>query len=77
MKSSLRVRAVANAINLSTAAGLLLAGLTRTRLEKGPDGLLFGTDYRPRLPLAGAFTVGNVIFYRADRTASSIPGRIS
>ncbi|WP_425863505.1 hypothetical protein [Arthrobacter sp. TWP1-1] len=68
MKSSLRIRAVANAVNLSTAVGLLLAGLTRTRIERGPDGLLFGTDYQPKLPLAGAFTVGNVIFYRAERT---------
>ena len=67
MRPPLRIRAVANAINLSTAAGLLLAGLTRTRIERGPDGLIFGTGYRPKLPLAGAFTVGNVIFYRADR----------
>ncbi|MFQ4148418.1 hypothetical protein AAGW05_06935 [Arthrobacter sp. LAPM80] len=64
---TLRVRAVANAVNLSTAAGLLLAGLTRTRVEKGPQGLVFGTNYKPRLPLAGAFTVGNVVFYRAGR----------
>lgn len=67
MKTSRQIRALANALNLSTAAGLLLAGLTRTQIEKGPDGLIFGTDYQPKLPLAGAFTVGNVIFYRADR----------
>lgn len=63
----MRARQVANALNLATAAGLLLAGLTRTRVEKGTDGLVFGTGYRPKLPMAGAFTVGNVIFYRADR----------
>ncbi|WP_245934642.1 DUF4157 domain-containing protein [Arthrobacter psychrolactophilus] len=67
MRFSLRVRAVANALNLSTASGLLLAALTRTSIEAGPEGLIFGTHYRPRLPHAGAFTVGNVIFYRADR----------
>ncbi|MHA7305792.1 hypothetical protein ACX80E_11200 [Arthrobacter sp. TMN-49] len=67
MKASLHVRALANALNLSTAAGLLLAGLSRTHLQKGPDGLILGTHYTPALPLAGAFTVGNVIFYRADR----------
>lgn len=61
------IRAVANAMNLSTASGLLLAGLTRTRIEQGPHGLIFGTDYQPKLPIAGAFTVGNVIFYRTDR----------
>lgn len=62
-----RIRAVANALNLSTAAGLLLAGLSRTRVERGPHGLVFGTNYQPTLPIAGAFTVGNVIFYRTDR----------
>ncbi|MCU6479485.1 hypothetical protein QO003_003955 [Arthrobacter silviterrae] len=67
MRAALRCRQLANALNLSTAAGLLLAALSRTPVEPGPDGLLFGTEYRPKLPLAGAFTVGNVIFYRADR----------
>lgn len=67
MRAALHIRRVANATNLSTAAGLLLAALTRTSIERGPNGLLFGTKYQPRLPLADAFTVGNVIFYRADR----------
>ncbi|WP_243399878.1 hypothetical protein [Arthrobacter glacialis] len=67
MRAPLRLRALANAVNLSTATGLLLAGLSRTPLEPGPDGLILGTHYRPKLPKAGAFTVGNVIFYRADR----------
>lgn len=62
-----RVRALANAANLSTAAGLLLAKLSRTSVERGPHGLLLGTNYTPKLPLAGAFTVGNVVFYRAER----------
>lgn len=62
-----RLRAVANALNLSTAAGLLLAKLSRTPVEPGPHGLLLGTNYTPTLPMAGAFTVGNVIFYRAER----------
>lgn len=61
------IRAVVNVANLSTGAGLLLAAMTRTPIEKGPEGLLFGTNYQPKLPLAGAFTVGNVIFYRAER----------
>lgn len=63
----MRARQLANALNLSTPAGLLLAALTRTPVQGGPDGLLLGTGYRPRLPPAEAFTVGNVIFYRADR----------
>ena len=69
MRAALRVRQLANAFNLSTGAGLLLAALSRTPVERGPDGLLLGTGYRPKLPLAGAFTVGNVVLYRADRAA--------
>ncbi|MDO5752149.1 hypothetical protein [Arthrobacter sp.] len=67
VNASQRIRAVANAVNLSTATGLLLATLSRTRVEKGPQGLLLGINYKPTLPFAGAFTVGNVVFYRADR----------
>lgn len=67
MKNVHRVRQVANALNFSTASGLLLAALSKTKIESGPHGLILGLDYQPRLPLAGAFTVGNVIFYRADR----------
>lgn len=67
MRASLRVRQVANGLNLSTAAGFLLAALTRTPVVTGPQGLVFGVNYQPKFPLAGAFVVGNVIFYRADR----------
>lgn len=51
--------------NLSTPLGLLIAAATRTRLVRGPDGLLLGFGYRPPLPKAGAFTVGNVVLFRA------------
>lgn len=67
MKIAYKVRQVANALNLSTASGLILAALSKTTVEPGPNGLLLGTNYKPALPLAGAFTVGNVIFYRANR----------
>lgn len=68
MKAEHRLRQVANLLNLSTVAGLTLALLSKTKIEPGPEGLIFGLDYQPRLPIAGAFTVGNVIFYRAERT---------
>lgn len=51
--------------NLSTPLGLLVAALTGTRVVRGPEGLLLGFGYRPRLPKAGAFTVGNVVLFRA------------
>ncbi|HEV7167029.1 MAG TPA: hypothetical protein VGN49_03575 [Micrococcaceae bacterium] len=67
MTEGQRLRLAANLLNLSTPLGLLLAAVTRTRLESGPQGLILGTGYRPKLPVAGAFTVGNVVVYRADR----------
>jgi hypothetical protein len=55
------VRATANLINLSTVLGLLIALAGGCRLRRGPDGLVKAEGYRPRLPKAGAFTVGNVV----------------
>lgn len=60
-----RLRAGWNWANLSTPLGLLVAAATRTEVVRGPDGLLLGFGYRPRLPRAGAFTVGNVVLFRA------------
>jgi hypothetical protein len=78
MKAFHLLRAGANLLNLSTACGVLLASATGTRLERGPQGLLLGTGYRPRLPKAGAFTVGNVVLYRADRAfIDAHPGLLS
>ncbi|MFI6598843.1 hypothetical protein ACIBHX_21515 [Nonomuraea sp. NPDC050536] len=56
-----RFRRVVNYINLATPLGLLISvvgGATRT---PGPNGLVFAFGYRYRFPIAGAFTVGNVI----------------
>ena len=61
----LRLRAAWNMANLSTPLGLLIAAVTRTRVVRGPEGLVLGVGYRPRLPRAGAFTVGNVVLFRA------------
>lgn len=63
----LRFRQVGNVLNLSTPCGLLLAGLGRARLRRGPDGLLIAEGYRWRFPIAGAFTVGNVVLTRSPR----------
>lgn len=53
-----------NTLNLSTLLGLLVAAVARTPLRRGPGGLFVAESYRPRLPVAGAFTVGNVVFTR-------------
>lgn len=52
-------------LNASTPLGLLLAVFARTPVRHGPRGLLIATGYRWRLPAAGAFTVGNVVLFRA------------
>lgn len=60
-----RLRALCNMANLSTPLGLLVAAAARTALVPGPEGLLLGFGYRFPLPKAGAFTVGNVVLFRA------------
>ena len=65
MRTGHRLRQVANLLNGSTLLGLLLAAAARTRVSNGPRGLLVATGYRWRLPFARAFTVGNVLLFRA------------
>ncbi|MCU1532466.1 MAG: hypothetical protein JWO49_2037 [Arthrobacter sp.] len=65
MTSGQRLRQMANLLNGSTLLGLLLAACARTPVRGGPHGLLIATGYRWRLPCAGAFTVGNVVLFRA------------
>jgi hypothetical protein len=78
VKPAYRVRLIVNAVNLSTALGLLLAvaATRRTggpRLRRAGDGLLVAGGYRPPVPVASAFTVGNVILVRGD--AADLPAR--
>jgi hypothetical protein len=56
-----RLRLVVNLVNGSTIFGAVVARAGGARLAKGPDGLLTATGYRPPVPVAPAFTVGNVI----------------
>jgi hypothetical protein len=67
MRAAYRVRLVANLVNGSTLAGLLVAAAGRASLARGDDGLLIGERYRLPLPPAPAFCLGNVILTRADR----------
>ena len=55
-----------NTLNLTTPLGLALAAGARTRLRRGPEGLFIAEGYRPRLPAAAAFVVGNVVFTRGS-----------
>lgn len=59
-----RLRRTLNWINLSTPLGLLLARAAGCTVAPGESGLIYAFDYRPRLPAAAAFTVGNVVLFR-------------
>lgn len=65
MTPAQRLRQVANLLNGSTVLGLLLARFAGCNVCKGPHGLVIATSYRPRLPVAGAFAVGNVVLFRS------------
>lgn len=56
-----RARRVANLVNLSTPFGLLVARVGGARHRPGPYGLVLAEGYRFRFPVAGAFTVGDVV----------------
>jgi hypothetical protein len=64
-----RVRSVANWVNLSTPLGLLVARAGRSRVRRGPELLYLADHYRLRFPVAGAFTVGDVVISRHDLDA--------
>jgi hypothetical protein len=60
-----RFRKAANYVNLATPFGLLIAKVGGATCRPGPDGLVLAYGYRYRFPIAGAFTVGNVVLTRA------------
>jgi hypothetical protein len=55
------LRRLGNRVNLSTPLGLAVARLGRARVRPGPRGLLLADNYRLPFPVAGAFTVGDVL----------------
>jgi len=65
-----RVRAIANALNLSTPLGLLVAVAGRSRVRRGPEALLIAENYRLPLPKAGAFTIGGVVVVPGTQLAT-------
>jgi hypothetical protein len=56
-----RLRAAINWANLMTPLGMLVGVVGRSRLQRAPGGMWVGSGYRLRFPVAGAFTLGNVI----------------
>ncbi len=56
----------ANALNGSTAFGLLVARVGGCRVARGPGGMWLADGYRFDFPKAGAFTVGSVTITSQD-----------
>ena len=71
-----RWRRQVNLLNLSTPLGLAVAGLGRARVTRGERGLLLAEGYRLPFPVAGAFTIGNVLLTsgRWDELQRTRPG---
>ncbi len=61
-----RVRQVVNYVNLSTPVGLFIALIGGARPRRGEQGLIYAHGYRIPFPVAGAFTVGNVILTKHE-----------
>jgi hypothetical protein len=60
-----QLRRAANLLNGSTLAGLAVALAARTRISRGPRGMIIAAGYRWRLPFAHAYTLGNVVLCRS------------
>lgn len=82
MDAGHRVRSLTNWVNLSTPAGLLLAGLGAGLPRRSRNGMWLVHGYRLSVPPAPAFTLGSVVFLRAGLTGAghdpvgSVPRRL-
>lgn len=61
------VKLVVNVLNLSTVFGVLVGLLGRARFSVGPRGLFYATEYKLGFPIAGAFTIGNLVLTKNTR----------
>ncbi|MBB2891113.1 hypothetical protein [Flexivirga oryzae] len=68
MTVATRLKWCANWANGSTLLGMAIARIGRARVAKGPRGLYLAGGYRFDFPVAGAFTVGNVVVSKGDWT---------
>lgn len=74
MKKGHRLRQIVNVLDLATPLGVLIAWTSGSRLSRGPRGLIIAAGYGWSLPYAGAFTMGNVVLFRAPSgTAGNDP----
>lgn len=59
-----RLRVIVNYLNLMTPLGVLVARVGGGERHQGPHGLVIYAGYRLPFPVAGAFTLGNVVTTR-------------
>lgn len=71
-----RVKVVGNFLNLTTFAGLLVGVVGRARFSRGPRGLVFANGYKLGFPVAGAFTIGNVVLSKHERAYFDNPALV-
>ncbi|MGN9840879.1 hypothetical protein ACTMTI_22425 [Nonomuraea sp. H19] len=65
-------RRTVNYLNLATPLGLLISIIGGTTRRPGPDGLILAFGYRYNFPIAGAFTVGNVVLTKWDSLSDQL-----
>ncbi|TCC03887.1 hypothetical protein [Kribbella soli] len=70
------VKLVGNFLNLSTVAGAVVGVLGRATFSRGPRGLFFANGYKLGFPIAGAFTIGNVVLSKHDRAYFDNPALV-
>jgi hypothetical protein len=68
MSGSQWVKLIGNFLNLTTLAGLAVGVIGRAQFSRGPRGLMFANGYKLRFPVAGAFTIGNVVLSKHERS---------
>jgi hypothetical protein len=73
MRPAHRARQLANLVNLSTPAGLLVAHLGGAVPRRSRAGLVVARGYRLPVPPAPAFTLGNVVLVRAPAPPGADP----
>jgi hypothetical protein len=66
MNRRYRFRRAVNYANLATPLGLLISIIGGAARRPGPNGLILAFGYRYGFPIAGAFTVGNVVLTRRN-----------
>ena len=70
------VKLVGNFVNLSTVAGAVVGVLGRASFSRGPRGLFFANGYKLGFPVAGAFTIGNVVLSKHGRAYFDNPALV-